>query len=299
MPKKLTIKRVDKGFPATVARHHLTTPVKEHFHEGTEMVIVHSGLATHEVNGVPSSVRKGDVYVIGPGCSHGFQNVTNLIVYNLSFDPNLLELFSAELVSLPGYQALFVITPRSNPDSPFSCHLKLSSAELLRLEALVDKVAVQLKEQKPGFGALVKAHLGEIVSFLSQQYPGEISATTSATFFPIAYAASFMEEHFQVPVRLNQLYEPSGFSERHFTRLFKKCYGMSAIDYLFDVRLTKAAKQLLETDHLITDVALSVGFEDSNYFSRIFKKKMGKSPRAYRSDFLTTPPFKSLPRIKK
>jgi AraC-like DNA-binding protein len=284
MPKKLVLKRLDDGFPATVARHHLTNEVVTHFHEGTEMVVVHEGLAVHEVNGVSHSIRKGDVYMIGPGCSHGFKKLQDLVVYNLSFDPHLLDLFSQDLATLPGYQALFVITPRSNQNSPFSCHLRLTTSELSRLEGIIEKIAMQLKTKQPGFSALVKSYLGEIVTRLSQQYARKDRTEEATPFLPIAQAASFMEGHFSEKIKLETLYRASGLSERHFTRLFKECFGISSIDYLLDVRLSKAANLLRQTEQFITDIALSVGFNDSNYFARMFKKKFGVTPKTFREN---------------
>ena len=74
-------------------------------------------------------------------------------------------------------------------------------------------------------------------------------------------------------------------SESRFSHLFKACTGSSPKQYLLHVRLTKAQELLENTDLPILLVGEAVGFADQNYFSRIFKKSVGKSPMEYRASF--------------
>ena len=71
-------------------------------------------------------------------------------------------------------------------------------------------------------------------------------------------------------------------SRSYISHIFKKTTGMSFREYLTDVRI-RAAKSLLKHSVLkVTEIALSVGFNDSNYFSSVFRTYTGFSPRAYR-----------------
>ena len=65
--------------------------------------------------------------------------------------------------------------------------------------------------------------------------------------------------------------------------VFKKVTGYSPIDYLLQVKLSKAAELLRKTEEPISEIAQKCGFPDSNYFSRQFKKKYNLSPRDYRN----------------
>ena len=65
--------------------------------------------------------------------------------------------------------------------------------------------------------------------------------------------------------------------------VFKKVTGYSPIDYLLQVRLSKAADLLQKTEDPISEIAQKCGFRDSNYFSRQFKKRYNISPRDYRT----------------
>ncbi|MBO4980187.1 MAG: AraC family transcriptional regulator [Clostridia bacterium] len=71
-------------------------------------------------------------------------------------------------------------------------------------------------------------------------------------------------------------------SRSYLSHTFKKQTGKSFCEYLTDIRLERA-KRLLELSELnVTEIAYSVGFQDSNYFSSVFKKHVGLSPLAYR-----------------
>jgi len=71
-------------------------------------------------------------------------------------------------------------------------------------------------------------------------------------------------------------------SEPHLRRLFYRHTGLSPIRYMQDSKLDQGKKLLQHTDDRISDIALSLGFEDSNYFARLFKKKTGFTPKQFR-----------------
>jgi AraC-like DNA-binding protein len=72
-------------------------------------------------------------------------------------------------------------------------------------------------------------------------------------------------------------------SEAHFCRTFKKLYGQSVIAHINELRVDKAEQLLQNTPLTITEIAFSVGFNDANYFSRVFRKKRGVSPQQTRT----------------
>lgn len=73
----------------------------------------------------------------------------------------------------------------------------------------------------------------------------------------------------------------SGFSDTHFTALFKSCYKTTPVSYVTMLRINYA-KELLITGHFtVAEIADMCGFENSYYFSRVFKEKTGVSPSKY------------------
>lgn len=95
-------------------------------------------------------------------------------------------------------------------------------------------------------------------------------------------ALQYMEEHYAEPWTIERLARVAGVSPKYFVDLFKKRYGVSAMERLTAIRLSRA-KQLMEQPALkLRDIAHRVGYADEFYFSRKFKKEIGVSPTDYR-----------------
>ncbi|MDX2226147.1 MAG: AraC family transcriptional regulator [Verrucomicrobiae bacterium] len=92
----------------------------------------------------------------------------------------------------------------------------------------------------------------------------------------------FMHNHISKPIRLRDMAAEIGYSPSHFARMFRKQFNLSPIDYIIHKRVALACKLLGETLLSIKEIAGQVGYADEFYFSRIFKKISGSSPRAYR-----------------
>jgi AraC-like DNA-binding protein len=73
-----------------------------------------------------------------------------------------------------------------------------------------------------------------------------------------------------------------GISKTSLYRKMKAVTGLSAVEFIINVRLENAARLLSETDHTISEIAYEVGFSDPYYFSRAFKKVHGCSPKIWR-----------------
>lgn len=58
--------------------------------------------------------------------------------------------------------------------------------------------------------------------------------------------------------------------------------GTSPIDYLLQVRMARACHLMRDTGQTVTEAALTAGFNDSNYFARQFRARMGRTPREWR-----------------
>lgn len=84
------------------------------------------------------------------------------------------------------------------------------------------------------------------------------------------------------PIALSQIAESIGTNPSYLSRKFKQETGMTITDYI-NFRRISVAKQYLVTPKLaITDIALMSGFNDLNYFIRVFKKVVGETPSQFR-----------------
>ena len=95
-------------------------------------------------------------------------------------------------------------------------------------------------------------------------------------------AVQYINEHLIDDISTADVAKHVNYSESYFGYAFKKKYGVSIGQYIVELRLAKSKNLLRNTSFSIAGVASSVGFDSPNYFSSLFKKHFGVSPKEYR-----------------
>lgn len=92
----------------------------------------------------------------------------------------------------------------------------------------------------------------------------------------------YIQENYMYDISMQDLAKTMNYSEAYFCRLFKQCFSKNFTSYLTEYRV-KAAKKMLEQPTVnVKDVGKAVGYMDSNYFARVFKRITGQTPTEYR-----------------
>ncbi len=141
----------------------------------------------------------------------------------------------------------------------------------------------------PGVEWRVRAALLDLLGILADTPEG--SGGEEATPESVATTLAVIEERFTDPgLTLALLARTACLSVDHFGRLFKTHAGAAPMAYVQRRRLREAALLLRQTGHKIEQIALSVGYPDPLYFSRLFKKEFGQGPRDFRRCQQCRPP---------
>ena len=94
-------------------------------------------------------------------------------------------------------------------------------------------------------------------------------------------AIGHINKHFTEEVTLNDIATYVNLSPQHFSKIFKEATGFGYVEWVNNLRITKARELINTTDKTIKEICFIVGYNDPNYFSRIFKKYVGISPTDY------------------
>ncbi|RDS79115.1 helix-turn-helix domain-containing protein [Dyella monticola] len=94
---------------------------------------------------------------------------------------------------------------------------------------------------------------------------------------------AYIDEHLSEELTVARLSDVASFSKHHFLRQFSELFGIGVYKYVQLCRLKRAAYQLaFRADQTVTDIALDSGYDNSESFSRAFKKGAGQAPRDFR-----------------
>lgn len=271
------------GFPLMVARREPQEPFGLHGHaDFSEVVVVTGGRGLHRIEGEEWPLSAGDVFVVKGEEAHEYCNLADLSLINLLYQPERLKWDLGDLLTLPGYHALFTLEPQWRRRHQFNSRLHLTPAEVGHALGLIDGLDAELTARAAGFGFMATALFMQLIGYVSRAY-GRSRSPDSQALLRIASAISHLETHYAGEIELDDLADMAHMSKRSFLRTFQAATGQSPIAYLIQIRVNRAADRLRATADSITDVAFAVGFQDSNYFTRQFRQQMGVSPRDYRA----------------
>ncbi|MBR5402091.1 MAG: response regulator [Treponema sp.] len=181
---------------------------------------------------------------------------------------------------------------RNNPGQ-FSVFASYILVDLIfAVSKLVEKLGGDIKQVNPEIlqrkfleqAVLDEAHftkaMEQVLSFALEYRDSKITGKYGAV---ILKAKRFIEENYADPnTTLTTVAEAVCLSPNHFSTIFSQECKTTFIEYLTNVRIENAKRLMKETDMKGYDIAYECGFSDPHYFSYIFKKNTGLSPREYK-----------------
>lgn len=149
-----------------------------------------------------------------------------------------------------------------------------SIRELGRLEQMADKVVESLDVEE------LLSLLTEMQNVVLEEKKGEVAGNIRDY---VKEAVAYINENYFEELTLSGLAEKYAVESSYFSRLFKQETGENLMLYIAGKRMEKAKELMQREDINIAEVAFMVGYDDYTYFSKVFKKHTGVSPREYKN----------------
>jgi AraC-like DNA-binding protein/mannose-6-phosphate isomerase-like protein (cupin superfamily) len=248
-----------------------------HAHRGFEILFLTAGTTGYEFRaGHAVELHGGEFLVIPPGTKHRGQHDMRspCRICGLALSP----------LDLPAWQ-----------------NTAFKAEDLTRLRSSLDHSAMSIHPFSPALRWIIKRLTEEVqdylttgASFTSQaslrilvcaalvEVVRQILSPPQAPKEIVAAAVRYLNTHCQRTVSIGELARHLGYSRSRTFELFKAEMGLTPNDYLQRVRMQKAQAMLRNTRRPITDIALSTGFNSSQYFSTVFRRYTGQSPAEFR-----------------
>lgn len=226
--------------------------------ENYGLVFVENGSLIHNKKGRLTKIEKGDILLLKKGEAYSMSDNPNskedyYAYYILSFDIDNKTIPYIKRVTNTSHYEKFLDLFREGR----RCTLKMSTAHNINIKRIVY----------------------EILYNLYLEYYTDY--TVSNSIENIEKAKKYINENYRNKISIEQLAKISGFSRSHFKRLFTKHYEMAPSDYITTVRIDRAKTMLRAKIFTLGEIAEECGFSNEYYFSQVFKKIVGCSPRKY------------------
>lgn len=158
--------------------------------------------------------------------------------------------------------------------------LRLSSENPAVYETALNELLTVWNGKQDGFKLCAKARLYLLFhDFFREYYTSQINPRD---YHRVYAAKCYIDEHFSENITLASLASLCKLSQTHFRRLFGEVFHSSPIEYQIALRILKAKDLLQAKIYPICEVAEQCGFSDANYFSRLFRARVGISPLRYK-----------------
>lgn len=260
-----TIPPLAKDFPISIKLHGSSGKTTPHWHEHLELLYFIKGRCDVIVDGKFHSAEAGDLVIVNGGQIHSFVDKRDGASYFcVLFYPD----FFRDTNFAGTHLTSFV------PGDPF-------------VGECMNQMYKEATEGTVGSDMLVKSVAYRLIAHIERSYavgrPSEQEqARKQATLSRLNTVLDYVAKNYNRPLSTRDLAATLYVSEGYFCRFFKAATGKSAVEYINEYRIERAAALLENTDLPLSDIAATVGFEDANYFSRAFRRVKGESPSEYR-----------------
>ena len=272
----------DPRLEVVVYRQKAQQPHGLHRHEFLEIAVVLAGSGVHTTPSGRREIRAGDVMVVNSRHSHGYERTAGLDLANILVREDALREVERDLGTMPGYHALFTLERVRRQGAGSDWHVRLADEDLRQVAAWISSIERESQILDEGGFLLAKSWLVILIGFLARAY-GKESVNSQLASSRLGRVLAAVDAHPEKPFRLEAMAKSAAMSERSFARHFKEATGFSPMDYVIRRRVYLATR-MLETSlpkPNITGVAFACGFNDSNYFTRQFRRITGKPPREF------------------
>ena len=251
-----------------------------HWHPEIEITYVQKGTMCYKVNHMVYHLKEGDIVFNNSGALHSgtMENQKDCAYIPVTFDSRLIYGFFQSTVNSKYVDPVIQdsMLPAICIDQSEPWH-KPFREYLLRI--------IDLDEKKPDFYELdITICLQSMWRLLLEHitYEPQASRENSLEYDRIKKILSYREENYQNKITLNDIAGHIHLCESECTRLFKRHMNTTLFAFLQEYRIERSL-EFLQDDQPVSAVADKAGFSDPNYYSKVFAKIKGCSPRDYRN----------------
>lgn len=256
------------------------TKIKEHTHDGVEIVYIANGHGEHIIDGQRYHVKPGSVVFIKKGQTHFFSAIDNFEYYNLLFDPAFLsEEFAdcksvSEIMNLLGYET--------------SERVLLEMGKSKKAERILQLIFVEDINKEKNYRRLIRGYIEALLNYLARKSMEVREETRDKKYESIDDILAYIDENPEKRMTLEEVSGLFGYAPDYFSRVLKKKYNLTFKQLVLKKRIARAISYLMDTNESVENIAKKCGFTNITFFYEKFEEYVGLKPgqvRAYRDRY--------------
>lgn len=252
-----------------------------HWHKDIEIIYILDGEMNYHINDKIVSLKKNECVIINSLQLHYgssiYHHACRFIC--IRFHPKILG-------TDPFVYQTYVTPLIENPEIDY-LYYDSNSQNHPEVEALIDRMTLAKAEMCDAceLNIISSLHLLWRILYLQcRPVLGQETATADTSLDLQKKMVSYIYEHYQEPLTLDEIAASASISRSKCCIVFKQYLQQSPIDFLNRHRLEMSGRLLLNTQARITEIALSCGFNHLSYFSKMFLQEYGCTPTEYRKN---------------
>lgn len=254
-----------------------------HTHEFLELAYVLHGSAMHKLNETDEKlITQGDYVIIDYLSKHSYASVDNgdLAVINLLFLPEIVD---KSLSYCNNFQTLLhhYLIHVGDEDAPLNiagCVFHDSNGRILEL---LKEMLAEYNERNIGWFEFSRSNLIKLLIMTARKI------SYSAPKDIISKVTDQIHQNYAQSLMLKDIADEFNYSLPYLSKLFKEKTNLTFQMYLQKTRIEEACRLLANTNEKVQTVAKMVGYSDVDFFSRLFKKYNGTTPKQFRMQIKT------------
>ena len=237
-----------------------------HYHNEYELYFMIKGKSEYFIKDKTYSVSDGYIVLIAKDELHYNSYATDKIErFVLNFSEKLIPTPFLEPVRRLFENAIYI------PRHPYY------------LKRLMSEIINEYKKNDEFSADMIQCRLTDILTYLLRNPSLPVPERVQITHPAVMKLTHHINESFDKPLTLEDAAKSIGMDRTYLSKLFHSNTGFTFKSYLSIIRIKHAKELLRESGKSVTEIAHSCGFEDSNYFSTVFKKSENMTPLEYRS----------------
>ncbi len=255
----------EKNFPITLLEGDTKTDLLPHWHEHIEIIYFKKGGCRMTCSGDSFLVEDNNIVVVNSNELHFFNKNERGGYFCAMINPSFFSDIKFD-------------------NFIFKNHIEKDG----EIKKCFEEMFFEFLSKKDGYDMAIKSSAYRLMTHILRNYKEESLSDYAlkkrkTKMHRIDEILSYISDHYDDNLTTSSLAEKFFLNEHYFCHFFKEATGQSPVSFINRFRIEKAETLLKNTDIPITEVAMNVGFDDPNYFTRTFKKYLGVTPSAYKN----------------